>query len=187
MFLVGSIAIDFLSFSLSFYNSNTLWLGHLYTLFEYSFLVFMFSFWPQNNEYRKNLRLSILLFTTIWITAKLFVEDLSQFDNYTTSLESVLILIFSGHLLYALQKENIQYLFREPRFWISCGIFIYFSGNLLMFSLFNIMGAASLGDLIFYWPIIHSSMNIVENLCFTGAFLCHLYRPSYGGLLVSGL
>ncbi len=173
------LIVEILGFYLSFIGINYIWLIHLYTLLEYSLLMLIFSYWQKNNVLKRNLRLSIPFFTFIWIGAKVFMENLNQWDNYTASLECVLLVGVSAYTLFELSKDNTITIYKVPRFWVSGAVLIYFAGNLMVFSLINII--------IITWPI-HSALNIISNLCYTGGFLCLIPRRlNYGGLLSSAL
>ncbi len=160
------------------------WVVHVYTLFEYGFLVWLFSLWERHPNRQKWLRMSIAVFAVIWLLSKVFIEDLSRFDSYTTSLEGVVLMAVSAYSLFMLSYEDTTVMYLDPRFWVACGILIYFTGSLMLFALFNLSEAFAFPNSIFRWPI-HSILNIVKNLCFLGAFLCHNQRRNYGGLLAS--
>lgn len=156
---------------------NNLWLFHIFTLVEYSFLILVFSSWQKNALLKRNMRLSIPIFAMIWVMAKFFLEGFNEIDNFTSSVESVLLVVVSAYTLYDLNKENVVSIYKEPRFWVAGAVLIYFSGNLLCFAFSNV---------VLVWPI-HSVLNIIANLLYTGGFLCLPRRLNYGGLLSSAL
>jgi hypothetical protein len=178
IFFSFALIVEIIGFYLSFNRISYIWLIHLYTLLEYSLLMLIFSYWQKDNVLRRNLRLSIGFFAFIWIGAKMFMENLSYWDNYTASLESVLLVGVSAYTLFELSKENRTSLYKEPRFWVCGAVLVYFTGNLMVFALINIITID--------WPI-HSLLNIVANLFYTGGFLCSRHRLNYGGLLSSAL
>ncbi len=178
LLLCVGLIVDAIGYYLYSYTKfrNTLWLFHLYTLMEYSLLILIFSFMQKNIKLKRVFRLSIPVFFVIWIGAKLFFEDFSQRDNYTSSLECLLLVAAAFSTLYALGKYHFDNIFRDPRFWVSSAVLIYFSGNLLAFALSN----TSVN-----WSFHHSLMSIISNLFYTGGFLCLRPRRNYGGLLSS--
>ena len=155
---------------------NNISLFHFYTLIECSLFIFIFSFWQNDFKLRRILRIIIPGFAFLWIGSKLFFESFDQPDNYTTSLECVLLVAISFRTLYVVNQENLKTILREPRFWISAAVLIYFSANLLTFALSNI---------IVNWGFHHAIVNIISNLLYAGGFLCLRPRLSYGGLLSS--
>ncbi len=183
IFLVFVLLIEILGFSLFYNNFDNSWLFHIFTLIEYSFLVFIFSNWQINTILKHILRLSILFFTLVWISAKLLFENFNSMDNYTASLESILLIAISVLTLYSLTKENEKPLFIDSRFWICGAVLIYFSGNFMTFAFSNIIGSLLADKIIL--PPIHSILNIIANLCYAGGFLCIYPRLNYCGSLSS--
>ena len=142
---------------------NNIWLYHFYTLIECGLLLFVFSHWEKNVKLERIFHLSIPGFAVLWIGAKLFCEDFNQPDNYTASLECLLLVGISFRTLYAVNKEQVKTIFQEPRLWISAAVLLYFSANLLTFAL---------SKLIVNWSFHHQLMNITANLLYAGGFLC---------------
>jgi len=179
LFGIG-LLIDAFGYYLYFFTKiqNNIWLYHFYTLIEYSLLIAAFSYWQKDFKLKRMFRISIPGFAVLWIGAKLFCENFSLPDNYTASLECVLLVAVSFSTLYALSKEHLDNIFRDPRFWVGSAVLVYFSGNLLTFALSNIIGN---------WSFHHQLMNITANLLYTGGFLCLRPRLNYGGLLSSAL
>jgi hypothetical protein len=142
---------------------SNLWLFHVFTPLEYGFLTLVFSCWQKKPLLRLLLRLSIPLFALICLLNKLYLEDVSRFDNFTATLESAALILISVYTLFDLYRETASALFRDPRFWIAVAVLVYFSGNLPVFAFANI---------ITLWSM-HHFLNITSNILFTGGFLCH--------------
>ncbi len=179
LFGIG-LLIEALGYYLYFFTKiqNNIWLYHFYTLIECSLFIFIFSFWQNDFKLKRILRIIIPGFAFLWIGAKIFFESFDQPDNYTTSLECVLLVAISFRTLYVVDQEHLKTIFREPRFWISAAVLIYFSANLVTFAL---------GNMIVNWGLHHAVINIIANLLYAGGFLCLRPRLSYGGLLSSAL
>lgn len=179
LFGIG-LLIEALGYYLYFFTKiqNNIWLYHFYTLIECSLFIFIFSFWQNDFKLKRILRIIIPGFAFLWIGAKIFFESFDQPDNYTTSLECVLLVAISFRTLYVVDQEHLKTIFREPRFWISAAVLIYFSANLVTFAL---------GNMIVNWGLHHAVINIIANLLYAGGFLCLCPRLSYGGLLSSAL
>lgn len=178
LFGVG-LLIDALGYYVIFFTqaSSNIWLYHFYTLIECSLFIFIFSHWQKDHKLRRILRIIIIPgFAFLWIVSKFFFESFDQPDNYTTSLECVLLVGISLRTLYEVNQEHLETFLQEPRFWISSTVLIYFSANLLTFAS---------GNIIVNWVFHHAVMNIISNLLYTGGFLCLHPRLSYGGLLSS--
>lgn len=141
--------------------SSNLYILHFYTLFEYIILVLVFSFWQKNNVIKKILRYSIPFYFLTWLLLKIFIEDLDQFDEFSSSLTSMLLTIIALTTLFSYMKYHIGSLKNEAWFWISIGVLIYNTGNILIFTFY----VTSLS-----WAV-HNVLGIISTLCYTGGFV----------------
>ncbi len=176
-FLVFAFGLDLAGFVLRARGIEVYWIVHAFTLVEYSFFAWLFSLWVEGPRLRSFLRVSVVGFALIWLALKLTLEPFGAFDSYSTSIESVLLIWVSGYTLYEVSRSDILNLYHYPRFWVGCGVLVYFAGSLMSFALFNL-----LKDGVLSVPI-HAISNIVKNGLFAGAFLCH--PPNSGGRLAS--
>jgi len=158
--------VDTFGLYLAANRTNTIWLFHLFTPLEYGFLVMVFSYWQKKPLLRLLLRLSIPLFALICLVNKLFLESLVSFDNFTASLEGSALIMISVYTLFNLYRDNSGPISKDPRFWITVAVLIYFSGSLPTFAFANIIALWS----------IHSILNITSNILFSGGFLCYRLR-----------
>jgi len=177
-YLAVVLLVELFTFVLIFQGRERSWIIHFYTLFEYSAFALILSLWEED-RLRTYLRWSILGFAVIWIIAKIFIENFNEWDNYTSSLESILLIAISTYLLVRLSREEGFSFYKNPQFWVSCGILIYFAGNFMTFAFSNVIMNWYQEQQITWLPI-NSLLNILKNLCFTGGYLCLL--PRYGGL-----
>lgn len=162
-------------FILSYEGVRYLWIYHIYTLVEYSLFVLIFLFWQKEPRVRKILGFSIPGFFVIWLIAKFSVERWGEMDNFTSSLEAVILIGVAAYTLINLTQEKMNSLIADPRFWITMGVLIYFTGNIVTFALGNVLlSLLQKGDQVI-WPL-HSILNIVANLFYAGGFLCLLPR-----------
>ncbi|MFQ5709956.1 MAG: hypothetical protein ACE5HO_21075 [bacterium] len=176
LYLVFSLLVEIINFYLSLKDISNIWVFHFYTLAEYSLLVWVFSFWQKRTELRRILRTSVIGFALIWLTAKLFIEDLSSFDSFTASLEGILLVGISAYTLYELSKDEASIIYKVPRFWIASAILIYFTGNMMILA----FGNTIITEMEKAWTI-QWIVNILTNLCYTGGFLClQRRRKSFG-------
>ena len=167
LLLFASMAlVEALSFYQAYNYRGTIWLFHLYTPVEYSLLALVFSFWQKRAFLRKMLLYSIPLFVLICVGSELFLATSNNFDNFTASLESVLLVAISSFTLLGINLEDGGNILGDPRFWVGTAVLIYFAGNLMIFGLSE--------EITFWWT--HNSLNISANLLFSGGFLCLLRR-----------
>jgi hypothetical protein len=175
LFLGVKLAIDLLGMYLALNHINNLWLLHILTILEYSFLIYIFSFWQKNPILKKILHLSIPLFTVLGIAIMLLGENIRYFNSVTRPIASLALVAAAGYALFELNKETYDSVFRQPRFWIGAAVMLYFSGTLVLFSLGNLLLGTSLQWMktVFNVNVI---MNIVANAMYIGGFLCQVQR-----------
>lgn len=166
--LVAGLVITATCFVYILYIKNNFWLFHIYTLIEYSCIMYALSGWQESPGLRKLLRYSIPVFFLIWLGSKLTVEELVVFDNFTASLSSGLLTFAAGFTLYGSLSDQKQPVFREPRFWIASAVLIYGTGTIVIFSL-GISASNS------PW-IINTIINIITKCLYMGGFLSTRYR-----------
>ena len=157
---------------LKFQNSKSiyLFLVTLYVAFEYAILVFFFSLLFQNKSFKKIILFSIIPFWAYCIF-NFFVSAHNTFNNYPALVEfSVFIIIL---LYYFYEKMNIVSnipLFRSVSFWLTVGLFIYFTGN-LFFLLF--LFSTSDKEILNQMFLIYSGVTITKNIIIASAWFAN--------------
>ncbi len=170
-FLSLAFVTDLLCLYLAFQNMNNLLVFHIFTLLSYVVLMTAFSIWAGRRRSRRIMQLSIPLFTVWWLVAKLTIEKLSRFDTLTLPLAAMLLVAASVYTLYHLSKSDVLLVHRDPRFWVSAAVMIYYSTGLATYAVAN----AILSDesiMVSAWHI-RWVLSIVSNLCFGGGLMCH--------------
>ena len=110
-----------------------------------------------------------ILFT---VADAMFIEGLRQFNSYSRTVESIILILTALAFFYQLiNRLDLTFIDKQPMFWISVGVLIYFSGNVFLFMLQRAMIASGESDFSLYW-IIHSCLNIIANFAYSIAFLC---------------
>lgn len=171
-----ALLADVAGISLSMKGINNLWLFHFFAIFEFGFLIYIFSIWQRNLFLKKILKFSIPLFAVMGIIVTLVLENIQQFNSFSQPVASLALVGVAAYTLFELNKESFNSVFRQPRFWIGAGVMLYFSGTLVLFSLGNVLldASAQWAKTIFILSVI---MNIVANLLYTGGFLCQVQKP----------
>jgi len=91
-------------------------------------------------------------------------------SNFRTG-ESLLIQALSAYALVRYSKSNTINILKDPGFWISVGLFIYYSVNIAIFFTATFLIDDSTYVMSKTW-IIHSVVNILVNLIFTFGLTC---------------
>ncbi|MCE3227023.1 MAG: hypothetical protein K0S32_1574 [Bacteroidetes bacterium] len=136
-YFILSLITQALSLIFWFYSINNLPLLHIYTPLEFLLLLWFYSILLEK-QFTRTARfvvtISFLLFSIIdsW-----FLEDIYTFNTLGRSIEALVIILLSiTWFLFSIREDrhvnkNINY--------IIAGIFIYFSGSIVLFSFSNII------------------------------------------------
>lgn len=109
-----------------------------YTVIEYLILSSLFSRYVKALFHTSFLVVAnILFFLTVCLDIGWW-SGINQFNGYSTAIESLLVIFFVvSYFLKTLQEMQTKHLEREPLFWISTGLLLYFASSLFIFLFTN--------------------------------------------------
>lgn len=171
LFVIGVLQVVVFVLSGIFTISN-LPIYHVYLMLEINllFLIYYFGIHQKKNTY---VAWGVLAVSFVLMLANgLWGQTFMTFPAYMRSLESlVAILLAISYFRLILRSTVPLTLGRDPAFWISCGILIYYTTNLLLFMYGNYIQEQA--PLVFdsIWRI-HSYLNLVLYFAYTIALLC---------------
>ncbi len=120
--------------------NNNLFVFHISTPLEYLLLAMLYEQAIINRHLKKLIGLSIPVFIGLSILFAAFVQKPDANNSYITILESILLISISlFYLREILILQHVPILHQFPMFWITVGILLYYSGNLLIEGLLNYM------------------------------------------------
>lgn len=140
---------------------NNLFLFHFHTLMENILLSTILLFWIDNIKIKRIIIFTMISFSIFWFISKYTFEDISKFDNYTSSLNSSLLIIYSGYAISRQLLDRTKNLLQFPEFWVSTGILVYYSGCFILFALSN---------LVYFWTI-HNYLLAISKIFFIAGFI----------------
>lgn len=135
---------------------------HFYTLFEFLILMFIFYKGISFPVVKKISLILLFIYPVVWIVFKIFIENVNSFDNYSSSLSSTLIAIFSFNLLVRLITKNGSPVLENASFWFLFSVSVY---HCLNCSNFLFVGLVDSDQSQIIWSI-HSVLNIVSQILF---------------------
>lgn len=148
-------------------------LYHLYILMEGICVFWLYSKRFKNSQQiNKKVVWGIVGFASIVLVNGVFIQGIFALPNWSRSLESILVIGVSLYYFYFIFKEGkVQYLDRSFWFWMSSGLLIYFTSNLMLFIFTNML--TNRDDQLFLgvWSI-HAVLNMVLYGFYTIALLC---------------
>ncbi|MCI4666669.1 MAG: hypothetical protein MRZ79_00810 [Bacteroidia bacterium] len=176
---VVAILAELSSLILSRTIGNNLVVLHIFVLLEFILLTLAFSRGYRNYISRNGELLIISGFGLICILNVIFFQGLFEYSSNTRTLEAIfLIAMAMGFFVLSLKRLDIKDLNSHPMFWVSAGVLLYFTANLLLFIYSNYVGklgqSSEIGALTFkeIWAI-HGILNTILYLFYTRAILCH--------------
>lgn len=161
--------------------SRLLWLQHrpnlflqpIYTVGELSLLVLL---------YRQVLGLAWFARVVPWLlggfaaftlVSSLLTPNLQHFSSVLKVVESVIVLgcvlLYFRQLLNELRVEHLE---REPLFWVSLGLLLYFLGDVHIFLFSNYLMGYSKQINMTVWAV-HAGLYMVLHCCFALALWLH--------------
>lgn len=151
------------------HTANTPWY-HLLIPGLFLLMTRFFADYLDNGKYRKLRWVLPLIFTGVVLVNAIWGEGFYSFPSTIVGLYSLTgIVLAIGYFVYLLCTLTSFYLEREPMFWVSSGLLIYFAGNFLLWLGMNFL---------FYNLEVFSSVyrisgvvTILLNLFFTVAIL----------------
>lgn len=158
---------------------SNLWGLNAFIMVEYAFLAYIFSFWIDRPKVKKLLQTSIPLMILSWVIVKLCGATLFDTLHYFKVVESSLLISLSTYKLHKITSESESPSYQLPEFWISVGVLLYFSGNILLFIAMKLFLDMQLFAKV--W-MIHVGLNVVANLFYSGGFLSQGRLKSCGSL-----
>lgn len=144
-YIVGLLALSILAETVMYMLvkngvRNNLFIVHIYTVFHFNIIaLFYFSYFGY--FYPRSLVPSLMvLFTVFAVVNTLFFQNLTEFNTNALGLESILVIILSILCYYKMITELVS---KEPEkkpvFWINTGFLFYFAGNIVLFTLSNVL------------------------------------------------
>ncbi len=175
--------VEVISSYLGLNNIHNLWLFHFFTIIEYGLLMWVFSAWLKSQTLKRILRISIPLLSLVGIIAMFFLEGIHQFNAYSRSVASLILVAASAFILFELSMESFNSVLRQPRFWIASAALLYFAGSLVLFALSNVLLVLLKWDIERVRTVfaVYTIINMITNLIYAGGFLCQVQAQRSGG------
>jgi hypothetical protein len=170
---VLAVIFDQILFVLYLLKINNWLVIHFWILIEYVVTIYVFSYWQKNSKLQKILRWSIPVYTVFWIIVKILkIEDWYWVPVYTRPVAGIILIIVVLCTLIKLGEKD-SYIYKNYQFWICVGALLYFSGNIVFFSILDV-------DIVEKLWFLHDVTNISANFLYAGGFWCHHYQLKHG-------
>ncbi len=181
LFLGAAIFAEVVITLLSLYDIKNAGAIEIYSVFEFSLLMYILTFWQGEDKLKKILWLMIPVYWVLYLIIKL-----SGFENFgsgqinylTQPIGLMIIFAFSLYTLQHLRFDGHRRLYTDYRFWIVSGMILYSAGGVVIFA-FTHVGSRSNG--LIFLAYSHAVLNIIHNLFYTiSVFIILRYKPCTG-------
>ena len=177
-FLLLTIIIELTGLYLVPHGFLTYKLYNFFTAFEFCFYLFIFSKMIRNTRVTRIISYTIIAYLALALINILFYQK-NTFHSITYSLGCLLIVTCAVYYFLELfQSPTSIRLTKEPSFWITCGLLIYYCCTLPFMGLTGLLTTMPkvLLDNVYYVLI---GTNIILYASFTIAFLCKIPVRKY--------
>jgi len=149
--------------------ANNMPFYHAFAAVNLLFLCAFYDYVLRGQWSRRGVRLAAGLGLGYLVYNTLLPGGIWQFPAHTLTAQCVLFISLSLLYFYQLlQQQPVLALERQPLFWLNAGVLLYFSVNLFVFLLQNLLPTA---DSLAVWSI-HSVVNILANFFYALGLLC---------------
>jgi hypothetical protein len=155
LYLLLSICTQIISLWLWTNSINNLPVLHVYTVLEFYVLMWFYVIIFSHPKAKKIILTFTVLFTLFAIADSCFLENIFTFNTLSRSIEALLIIAMALiYFLRALSNESLtNNLNSRSVNYINTGIFIYFSGSIVLFTFSNYINILARPLVLNIWSI----------------------------------
>lgn len=170
LYTIAAAVCNVIAVYLARHFHNNMPMFHLYAIVEFILCALFFREILKGSRFVQFIPVIIAAFTVFSILNCCFIQSIQTFNSYPRTLSAGITILFSLVFMYRSLDPYSRKADRSPSaLFISIGLFLYFSGSLLLFffgtMLNNSHSAAQIG-----WSI-HASLILVMYVLFAIAFL----------------
>ena len=165
-YLALSIVSSIITNGMAQMNSNNLPVIHVYTLCEWLVLACFYSKLFCSPSVKRIIGITVVLYFVFFLLDIAFLEPINQFNNYSKSIESILVVVCSFTYFIRLMDDTPgNVIFYPALAFINAGLLIYFSSSFILFVLLNV-NPRFLSAHIMMWNI-HATFLLVMFILFS--------------------
>lgn len=144
---------------------STLALMHFYVPIEFCFLAFMFAKVSKTYISEKIYYYAMAVFLIFSLLNVIFFEPLTTPNTLGRALESILVMSFCFiYFAQLLSQLSVERLDKDPFFWISCALLLFFTANIFKFLVVSFFQEPA--NFSYFFEILLNFLNVLCNLAF---------------------
>ena len=161
-------------------DQRNIWMIHLFTPFEASMFLWMFSRWQVREVARLTVLIAIPMFLVFWSFLTVTTESLSEFPVYGKSAEAILLVAVAAWTLVTRSSRLLMPLTRYSWFWVCVGTLVYFPFLSALNPISRLLVTEN-RELVITMFQVNAVLGTAANLLFAWGMLCLQPHPSSGG------
>jgi hypothetical protein len=179
VFLLVTFLVEMIARQIGLTGGSNLWLYNIWSALEFGFYLYFFSAIYRNQSAKRTALYAMLGYLLVAFVNIFLIQGLKRFHTYTFMLGCVLVIAFGASYFFQLIRvPQAGKLSRNPAFWITAGLMIYYCCDLPVFGAMNYMtnlSRSTTNKLL----VVYNFMNIILYSFFTVAFLCRMNLRKY--------
>jgi hypothetical protein len=179
-YLWVTFIIDAVNTIVPYFMYNTVWVDNCYLPIEVAFTMWVF-LEMQNSEKKKiGFMCAILAFSLLWLGEIIIVHKLFQYSEFSRPIEGLMFVVAAAVSIFGMQSDATQLLTERPAFWICAAFLLFYTPNVLLYFLTDILMAIS-PHVLLQTMLPTTALSLASYLLMTKAFQCHSQRLKLSG------
>ena len=142
------------------------------TVIEFLFFYYLFFRGIKNERFKKIILSLSVLYLLCAVVNTVFIQGFDQWSSYTMLIGTIIIIIFVFLFFYdAFDNNEPINLAKEPMFWISMGIFLFYLGDFTFNLMYPYLHRNNLHREQRLFQNINNNLIVFEYLCFSVALI----------------
>jgi len=160
-------------------NIHNVFIYNSYVLIEGVWTILILKLLITNRRAKKFIYPAIALYALLWIATTFFYIHFNRFNYFLRSVESLIIVLFSGIAMLSVSNETEIDILKNSKFIYITSKFFYFSVTLFVFGISNLMlNNKKLLVNSEVW-LVHSIINIISNIILMLSLWYNSRRKNY--------
>lgn len=164
LYFIISALTEITTSLLAYYKMNNNVIADSFYLAE-GILIGLYFYNLLHKQHRSLFVIAGILYSLLALYTSLVSPGMEAYNSTLRTVESILMQILSGIGLIHITIRHSTHLVKNPHFWFTSALFIYFTVNITLFYSSYFLIKNSRSELLQIWTI-HSIINIMANILF---------------------
>lgn len=163
------------------HSEENYWLYNIFHIPFYFYLAYIYFEILESQTIRTAIQIFYFVFIVFAVFNTIFFQGLFTFQTLTIVFGGCFVSFLAGsYFSQMINSSDNQLITRDPFFWVSFGLAVYFGGTVPFLGMFNYLLRNYPDFHSFYFEYIYYSFSIFLNIIISIAFLCRVsYQKSY--------